>query len=127
MPKILIIHKQKILFMEDMNLLPVAVAALIPSILGFIYYHPKVAGTAWMKEMGKTEKELMEGFNMPVVMIVSLILSFFLAFFINATMEMVHKDVNDAGQLIYGSHHTFGHGMFHGAFFGILSILSLEI
>ena len=61
------------------NLLVVALAALVPMIIGFIYYHPKLAGTAWMNAAGMTEEKV-KGGNMPVILIVSYILSFLLSF-----------------------------------------------
>lgn len=103
-----------------MNFLPIIVAALIPSILGFIYYNPKVFGTAWMDSIGKTEEELQKDFNMPLMMGISLVLSFLLAFAINALIETGHRDVNEAGELIYASFHTFKHGALHGALYGLL-------
>jgi len=105
--------------MENLNFIPIAVAALIPSIMGFIYYHKSVVGGAWMAEMGKTEDQLMKGFNMPLTMGISLVLSFILAFFLNALIELTHKEVSDAGELVYGSFHTFKHGALHGALIGL--------
>ncbi len=103
----------------EVNLFAIIVAAFIPMIMGFAWYHPKTFGTKWMQSLGKTEKELMEGFNMPLVMGVALVLSFLLAFAIDAFTEMTHKDVVD-GVLVYGSHHTFGHGALHGGMMGVL-------
>lgn len=42
------------------------------------------------------------------------VLAFVVAFFLNFFMQMGHKSVNDAGELIFASHNTFGHGAFHG-------------
>ena len=109
--------------MENLNFIPILVAALIPTVVGFLYYNPKTVGGAWMKALGKTEDELMEGFNMAVVMIVSLILSFILAFGINTIIELIHKDVDETGKLVMGSFHTFKHGAFHGAMLAIFVLL----
>jgi hypothetical protein len=57
-----------------MNFIAIFVAALVPMILGFIYYNPKVLGGVWMAETGLTE-EKMKGGNMALVFGVSLILS----------------------------------------------------
>lgn len=104
--------------MDDYNIVPVIVAAFIPVIVGFLYYNPKAFGTAWMNSLGMTEEELQKDFNMPVVMGVSLVLAFMLAFFTDALIEMSHKEVVD-GALVYGSFHTFKHGALHGAMYGI--------
>ena len=61
-----------------MNWIAVIVAALIPMVIGFIWYNPKLFGNAWMKAAGMTE-EKMKGGNMPVIFGVSFILSLLLA------------------------------------------------
>ncbi len=103
----------------EINWLALVVAALIPTVVGFIYYNPKILGTVWMKSLGKTEEELRDGFNMPLTMIVGLVLSFLLAFVLKVIVETGHKTV-EAGELVWGSTHTFGHGAFHGLFYGLL-------
>lgn len=110
-----------------MNMMPILVATLIPTVVGMLYYNPKTVGGAWMQSLGKTEEELTEGFNMALVTIIGLVLSFFLAFSINAIVELIHKDVNEAGELIYASHHTFAHGALHGALMAIFFIVPVFI
>ena len=53
-------------------------AALVPMITGFIWYNPKVLGTAWMEASGMTEEKIRAG-NMPVVFGVSFVLAVILA------------------------------------------------
>ena len=60
------------------NLVALLVAALVPMIVGFAWYHPKVFGTAWMKVADMTE-EKMQGANMLVIFGVSYVLSFLAA------------------------------------------------
>ena len=60
------------------NFLYVFLAALVPMILGFIWYNPKVLGKVWMDAAGITEDK-MKGGNMAVIFGVSLVLSFLLA------------------------------------------------
>jgi len=44
---------------ETVNALLVYVlAALIPTIIGLIYYHPKVMGGIWMDASGMTEEKI---------------------------------------------------------------------
>ncbi|OOG70394.1 DUF1761 domain-containing protein [Flavobacterium sp. A45] len=45
----------------EMNWIAVFVSALATLVVGFIWYNPKVFGTAWMKETGLTEEELAKG------------------------------------------------------------------
>ena len=96
--------------MEHTNWISMIIATLIPTIVGFIYYNPKVAGTAWMHSLGITEEHMKKG-NMPVIIGVSLVMSFFLAFFL--------IDFNNGpGQ--EGEFDTFGHGAWHGTFVAII-------
>jgi hypothetical protein len=39
----------------QMNFIAILVAAIIPMIVGFIYYHKKVVGNAWMSVTGMRE------------------------------------------------------------------------
>ena len=48
------------------NLAIIALAALIPLVVGFIWYHPKILGTAWMNAAGLTEEKL-KGANMALI------------------------------------------------------------
>jgi len=56
------------------------VAALVPMIIGFIWFNPKVFGNAWMKASGMT-MEKAEQANMPKILILSFIFAFLVAFF----------------------------------------------
>jgi Protein of unknown function (DUF1761) len=38
----------------NLNFLVILSTALIPAIIGFIWYNPKVMGTIWMRELGMT-------------------------------------------------------------------------
>ena len=44
-----------------MNFVAIIVAALIPMIIGFIWYHPKVFGNTWMQVAGMTEEKVKTG------------------------------------------------------------------
>ena len=47
-----------------MNWLAMGLAAASSLLIGFIWYHPKVFGTAWMKSIGVTREESEKNFNM---------------------------------------------------------------
>lgn len=126
----------------DLNWIAILVAALVPTIIGFIWYNPKVFGKAWMAAADMTE-EKMKGANMPLIFGVSFVLSVMLALSLNnivihqSNLPGVFIDSNgvpapdsEAGQYIadfmakYGTlHRTFSHGAFHGVlivlFFGL--------
>jgi len=99
--------------MPEINFIAVIVAALIPNIIGAIYYGP-LFGKPWMDSLGYTKSDF-EGRNEPLIYGSALLLSGVVAFFLKIIVELVHKDVNAAGELIFASHHTFGHGALHGA------------
>jgi len=127
-----------------MNFLAIGGAALIPMLIGFIYYHPKVLGNAWMKATGLDEEKL-KGGNMAVIFGVSLLFSFMMALIIQVivihqthlgSLLAVQPDFKDAGSVsselynkmmeLYGQQfRTFKHGVFHGVIFSVLFVLPL--
>jgi hypothetical protein len=105
--------------MEFFNWKGILVGALVPMLMGFIWYHPKLFGTIWMKSIGKTEEDLKKG-NFAVIMILSLVLSVFLSFYLYG-MLAIHDyitSLSEEGLTAYA--HNFGHGAYHGAFAGVL-------
>ena len=99
--------------MGEINWLSLIIAAILPSVLGFLWYSPMLFGKAWMESTGMTEEKVRSA-NMPLIMGISLVLSFFLAFFLLA-------NVNGTGQ--EGEFDTFKHGALHGAVLGIMVIV----
>jgi len=63
----------------EFNFLAILVAALTSFVVGFVWYHPKVFGTIWMKEAGLTQEQLAKG-NMFKIFGLSFVFSFLLAF-----------------------------------------------
>ena len=124
--------------MED-HFLFVILAALVPLLLGFIWYHPKVFGTQWMAVSGMTE-EKMKGGNMLVIFGLTFVLSFLLAVFMRfIVVHQTHvmsilarrSDSSDPNseasvmlkkfmELFGTSYRTFKHGVFHGTIAGIM-------
>ena len=96
--------------MPQPNLLAIVIAALIPMIMGFIYYHPKVFGKVWMDSLGLKEEDLKKG-NMGVILGISLVMSVLLSMFMLV-------NVDGPGQ--EGEFDTFKHGVFHGVLIGIM-------
>lgn len=113
-------------------------SALIPLVIGFIWYHPKVFGTAWMRLSGVSEEKLKTG-NMAVIFIMTYVLGFLMS---AAMLEVVIHQLNiysifadtpgigdpesEVGKYIndfmakYGRNfRTFKHGAFHGTMFGV--------
>lgn len=115
------------------NFLVVAIVALIPLLIGFIWYNPKVLGSAWMTSAGITE-ESMKGANMALIFGLTYLFSFFLSLaFLSLTIHQTHlfsllqgnPDVGVAGSAAnqelmdlvakYGANfRSYKHGALHG-------------
>lgn len=122
----------------------VPLVAIIPFIVGAIWYNPKIAGTAWMQAADMTEEKIQQG-NMLVIFGVGYLLSCFLCF---SMLGMVNHQMG-ALQLFFGAegfgqegtpiqnlyeefvallgdkHQTAGHGAFHGFFYSIVVALPI--
>ncbi len=127
------------------NFLAVLVAALVPMIMGFIWYNPKVLGNAWMQAAGLNEEKL-KGANMALIFGLSFVLSLLLAFSIQfMVIHQFHitsaffdykeqiKDsattegalYNQVMDLVGMGHRTFGHGMLHGIIGGLFTVMPI--
>jgi hypothetical protein len=98
------------------NWLAVVVAAFMPMVVGFIYYHPKVMGTAWMREAGLTTESIGNG-PKPIMYGVALGLSFLLATWLSINVTgLGQEDMK---------YHTFQHGVAHAALLSLLVLLPI--
>lgn len=102
----------------EFNWFAVVVAALVPTLVGFVWYHPKVMGTVWMKAAGLTEDDLKKG-NMPMIFGISFVMAFLLATFWSV-------NVTGPGQEDL-KYHTFQHGLVHGLILTITIVLPLVV
>jgi hypothetical protein len=127
----------------NINFLAVLVAALIPMVLGFVWYNPKVFGNAWMAATGMTHEKA-KNTNMVVVLSVSFVLALMLAFSLqfmvvhqfhvkslffkqpiddaSSEMGMLYKTIVDQ---LGTSYRTFKHGVFHGVIGGFFTALPI--
>jgi hypothetical protein len=96
--------------MPPINWLSVIIAALIPMILGFVWYHEKVFGTAWMNSLGFTKEDAKKA-NMGMMLGVSLVMSFLLAWYLLFNVDGLGQE---------GQYDSFKHGAFHGVLLGLL-------
>ena len=128
--------------MLEFNFLVILLAALIPMVLGFIWYNPKVFGNAWMAAADMNE-EKMKGANMAVIFIISFILSVLLAFsMVGITIHQfgvqslfmadpefitegsaVQTQFSDLMTQFDGAFRTFKHGALHGTIAGLFFAL----
>ncbi len=124
------------------NLLVIFLAALIPMVIGFIWYNPKTFGNPWMKASGLTEESL-KGAKMGLIFTLSFVFSFMLAFAVQfivihqwglfslmAGDPQVHVAGTEANNELvalmqkYGTNfRTFKHGAFHGFMTAITVVL----
>jgi len=121
--------------------LPFLLTALIPMVVGFVYYSPPVAGNAWMKTNGFTTEDL-EGGNMALILGLCYVLALLLTFplwqlvvhqtGVYGTLAMIDGFGVEGSEIetyyqnfmaMHGDNHrTFGHGALHGGFMGGLGI-----
>ncbi len=103
--------------MGNINWISVLLAALVPLIMGFIWYHKALFGKAWMAATGITEEKAKEA-NMPLTFGLSLLLAALMAFF------FVNFN-NSPGQ--EGVFDTFKHGAAHGLVIGLFIALPIMV
>lgn len=108
-------------------------SALIPLIIGFIWYNPKTFGNPWMKASGVSEEKLKTG-RMPVIFGLTYVMGFLISvalmsmvihqahiFSIFADVPGAQDPATETGKYVsdfmakYGTlYRTFKHGAFHG-------------
>jgi len=123
-----------------------AIAAIVPLILGFIWYHPKVFGTAWMSATGLTREEG-KNMNMPLVFGLTYVVSFMLAIALHPVtihqMSVYSLLANEPGikdpnseigmwlkqfMMQHGNNfRTFKHGALHGGMLGVFALTPVVI
>lgn len=126
------------------NFIILPAVALIPLLVGFIWYNPKVMGAAWMKETGMTEEKAQQG-NMLVTFGMAYVFALFasvaLLGMVNHQMGILQLFSGQEGFGVAGSEMTksyetimaivgdrqltFSHGAFHGFLSGIIIALPL--
>ena len=107
-------------FPENTNFLAVIIAALIPMIVGFIYYHPKVFGKAWMNSLGITEADLKVG-NMALIYGICLVMSFLLSMYLLGNVDGPGQEGQNR------EYDTFNHGAFHGMILTIFLVMPVMV
>lgn len=116
----------------EVNFLALLVAALSTLVVGFIWYNPKVFGTAWMNSAGLTEEKL-KGANMAKIFGLCIVFAFLMAFILQflvihqwGALAATGGDTDQAGpayQAFMAEHgmkfRTFKHGALHGFMTGL--------
>ncbi|HEX8268961.1 MAG TPA: DUF1761 domain-containing protein [Flavobacterium sp.] len=122
----------------EINFLAVLGAALSTLVVGFIWYHPNVFGTVWMRESGTTEDK-MKGSNMAILFGMSIFYALLMAMIIMTIVNhqfgalglvggdpALAKPSYAAFMADYGdAYRTFKHGMLHGFMSGLFLALPI--
>ena len=74
--------------MVNINFMVLLAAAVVPLLVGFFWYNPKMMGNAWMVSSGMTE-EKMKGSNMPLIFGVTFLFSFLIA--LSLSFNVIHQ------------------------------------
>lgn len=128
--------------MLKINFLVIALAALIPMVIGSIWYHKNVFGTAWIKVSGVSEEQTKAShmwITFGLTYVLSLFLGLALTFMTIHQFGMFSLLVNEPGLMEPGSDvsnyfndfmtkygtnfRTFKHGAFHGTTGGLFIAL----
>jgi Protein of unknown function (DUF1761) len=121
-----------------MNWTSILVTALVPLIIGFIWYSENGFGKVWMQEAKLNKDEMQKG-NMAILLVSAFIFSFFLAVFMQfivihqtGAVGMVGGDPSKAlpsfnlFMVDYGTaFRTFKHGALHGFMSSVLFALPI--
>jgi hypothetical protein len=124
----------------EFNFLAILVAALTSFVVGFVWYHPTVFGTIWMKEAGLTQEQLDKG-NMLKIFGLTFVYSLMVAFMMHILvihqmgplgmiggpdMIATAKPSYTAFLADYGdAFRTYKHGALHGFMSGIFLALPI--
>lgn len=103
--------------MENLNWLSLLAGAIIPMVVGFVYYNKALFGNAWMDSIGMTEEKIQSanmGMTFGISFIMSLILTFFMINFCNGPGQE-------------GKFDTFQHGAAHGVALTLLVVIPIFI
>lgn len=124
----------------EINFLAMIVASLVTLVIGFVWYHPKVFGTVWMKSAGLTEEQLKSG-NMIKVFGLTILLSLMITLILQALTIHQSGAYGMVGGVIdentlpsfqafmddYGTtFRTFKHGALHGFIAGLFFALPIN-
>lgn len=125
----------------EINWLIAVIAAIIPLVIGFVWYSPMLFHKAWMKENNFTEESL-KGGNMLLIFGLSFVLSILIAVTLHmftihqwgaySTLMKSGERALSGADLTYfenfmttygGRFRTFGHGALHGILTGVFLVL----
>lgn len=101
--------------MENLNFIALIVGALVPMIVGFLWYGP-ILGKAWQKSLGFSDEDIQSG-NMAVTFGVSYLVALLISFYLQYIVGL-HEGTEDA---------NFLHAAFHGAMSAVMTAVPVLI
>ncbi|OUS02374.1 hypothetical protein A9Q86_03775 [Flavobacteriales bacterium 33_180_T64] len=124
--------------MDFLNPIAILLAAVSALVVGFIWYNPKVFGSAWMKAAGMTDEQI-KGGNMAKIFGLALLFALMLAMMMPAmvihqlgAMSLTGGDVANALPSYEAfmsdyadAFRTYKHGALHGVIAGVLLALPI--
>lgn len=121
--------------------LTTAIAALVPVIIGIVWYNSKIFGTAFMQSIGMNEEKSKKGFNTPIILGLTYVFSFMIAFALSSVVihqmgffSMLQNHFKEPAVLDFfkttmitygGEFRTFKHGALHGGITGVFIALPI--
>ncbi len=118
----------------------VFVTALVPLIVGSVYYNPALAGKVWMKESGMTDEKIQSGNMLKIfgsTYILGILMSFIMygvvihqmgvfSLFVGSDFETagtdMHKLYGEVMNALGGAYRSWSHGMLHGVLMGLFFV-----
>lgn len=92
----------------ELNWLGIILGALVPMLVGLVWYHPKVFGKAWMKSLNFTDKDV-KGGNMPVIFGLAFLMALTLSYYFAMRYHAHGEDSNFIMHAAYHGFMTFGY------------------
>lgn len=92
----------------ELNWIGIVLAALTPTLIGVIWYHPKAFGKAWMQSLGFTEADLKKG-SMVITLGISFLMSLTLAYYFAMRYHAHGEESSVLGHAAYHGFMTFGY------------------
>ena len=102
----------------EINLLSLVLAALVPMVMGFVWYHKALFGKAWMHSIGMTVEKAKE-VNMPLVFGLSFVMSLLISLFLVGFCNGEGQDTPEFD--------TFQHGVAHGIILSLLVVIPIFV
>ena len=92
----------------ELNWIGIVLAALTPTLIGAIWYHPKAFGKAWIESLGFTEADLKRG-NRAITLGISFLMSLTLAYYFAMRYHAHGEESSVLGHAAYHGFMTFGY------------------